>query len=77
MVYNGKTPRPVYRCDNPNLLLGQKRCIIFGGRRADKLISDAVLQAAAPLAIDAAIEAQAIVRQAMDDKRSLLEMELQ
>ncbi len=58
VVYTGRNPRPVYRCDTPNLLLGQKRCITFGGLRADKLITDAVLEVVAPFAIDAAIEAR-------------------
>ena len=54
VVYTGRTPRPVYRCDNPNLLLGQKRCITFGGARVEQLVSDAILEAVSPLAIDAA-----------------------
>lgn len=77
VVYTGRTPRPVYRCDNPNLLLGQNRCITFGGFRPDKLIADAVLEAVAPFAIDAAIEARAMLNQAAEDKRLVLEMELQ
>lgn len=68
---------PVYRCDKPNLLLGKKRCITFGGLRAGKLVTDAVLEAVAPFAIDAAIEARAMVSRTMEDKRSVLEMELQ
>lgn len=77
VVYTGRNPRPVYRCDTPNLLLGRKRCITFGGFRADKLITDAVLEAVAPFAIDAAIEARDMVNRTMEDKRSVLEMELQ
>jgi excisionase family DNA binding protein len=77
VVYTGRTPRPVYRCDNPNLLLGQKRCITFGGFRPDKLIADAALEAVAPFAIDAAIEARSMLNQAAEDKRLVLEMELQ
>jgi Recombinase/Recombinase zinc beta ribbon domain len=55
VVYAGRRPRPVYRCDNPNLLLGQKRCLTFGGARADRLVATAVLDAVQPLAIDAAL----------------------
>jgi len=61
VVYTGRKPRPVYRCDNPNLLLGRKRCITFGGARAENLVSAAVLEAVAPFAIEAAIEAQTIM----------------
>lgn len=77
VAYTGRTPRPVYRCDYPNLLLGQKRCITFGGFRAERLIADAVLDVLAPHAIEAAKEARAMVKQAMDDRKSVIEMELQ
>lgn len=63
MVYTGRTPRPVYRCDNPNLLLGLKRCTTFGGFRPDKLIADAVFEAVAPFAIEAAIKARSMLNQ--------------
>ncbi len=76
VVYAGRTHRPVYRCDNPNLLLGRKRCFTFGGARAEKLIVSAVLDAVAPLAIDAALEAQICVTKAEEDRRRLLELEL-
>lgn len=77
VVYTGRKPRPVYRCDTPNLLLGQKRCVAFGGARADKLVSDAVLEAVAPLAIEASIAAQASMSKATEEKRAVLELELQ
>ena len=77
VVYTGRTPRPVYRCDTPNLLLGQKRCITFGGARAEKLVAAALLDAVAPLAIEAAIAAQSAMSKAAQDRRSVLELELQ
>ncbi len=76
VVYAGRTHRPVYRCDNPNLLLGHKRCFTFGGARAEKLIVGAVLEAVAPLAIDAALEAQICVTKTEEERRQLLELEL-
>lgn len=76
VVYAGAKPRPVYRCDNPNLLLGRKRCITFGGARAEKLVATAVLEAVAPLAIDAAYEAQALMTKTQDERRSVIELEL-
>ena len=76
VVYAGRTHRPVYRCDNPNLLLGQRRCFTFGGARAEKLIVSAALDAVAPLAIDAATEAQVSVSKAQEDRWQLLELEL-
>lgn len=76
VVYAGRTHRPVYRCDNPNLLLGQKRCFTFGGARAETLIVSAVLEAVAPLAIEAALQAQIYMTKAEEDRRQLLELEL-
>ena len=76
VVYTGRRPSPVYRCDRLNRQLGQKRCIAFGGLRPDQLIADAVLEVLAPHAIEAAVEARAMVKQAMEDKQSVLEMEL-
>ena len=76
VVYTGRRPSPVYRCDRLNRQLGQKRCIAFGGLRPDQLIADAVLEVLAPHAIEAAVETRAMVKQAMEDKQSVLEMEL-
>ena len=73
----GRAPRPVYRCDCPNLLLGRKRCIAFGGFQSERLVTDAVLDVLAPHAIEAAKEARAIVKQATQDRKSVLGMELQ
>ena len=39
VVYTGRYPRPVYRCDRPNLQLGQQRCFGFGGKRIDEAIA--------------------------------------
>ncbi len=77
VVYTGRKPRPVYRCDTPNLLLGKKRCFGFGGARADKLVAGAVLEAVAPLAIEASIAAQACMSKAAEEKKAVLELELQ
>lgn len=77
VVYAGRTHRPVYRCDNPNLLLGRKRCLTFGGARAETLVTGAVLEAVSPLTVDAAVEAQNSVIKAQDDRRKLQELELE
>lgn len=39
VAYTGKTPRPVYRCERPNLMLGLNRCLGFGGPRIDKAVA--------------------------------------
>jgi len=77
VVYTGRKPRPVYRCDTPNLLLGQKRCVVFGGARAEKLVTAAVLEAVAPLAIEASVAAQVAMSKADEEKKAVLELELQ
>ena len=35
VAYTGRYPRPVYRCDRPNLALGLARCMSFGGIRIE------------------------------------------
>ena len=76
VVYNGRYPRPVYRCDNPNLLLGQKRCFSFGGKRIDKAIAAETLCAVAPMAIEAAMEAERMLRGEDQGRRRIAELEL-
>src|SRR5215217_5775725 len=59
VAYTGLSPgRPVYRCDRPNLMLGLPRCLGFGGPRVDAAIAGEFLRAVAPMAIDAALEAE-------------------
>jgi hypothetical protein len=47
VVYTGRYPRPVYRCDRPNLQLGQRRCFSFGGKRIDEIIAAEMLRGSA------------------------------
>ncbi len=75
VVYAGRTHRPVCRCDNPNLLVGHKRCFTSGGARAEERVVGALLEAVAPLAIDAATEAQVCVAREEEGRRQLLEPE--
>jgi excisionase family DNA binding protein len=69
VVYTGRgRARPVYRCDRPNLMLGLRRCMAFGGPRLDAAIAEEILRAVAPMAIEAALEA---------GRRHMAELELQ
>jgi len=70
-------PRPVYRCDKPNLQLGQRRCFSFGGKRIDATIAAEMLRAVAPIAIEAAAEAERMLRDEDKDRRRIAELELQ
>jgi DNA invertase Pin-like site-specific DNA recombinase len=77
VIYAGRYPRPVYRCDKPNLQLGQRRCFGFGGKRIDETIAAEMLRAVAPMAIEAAQEAERMLRDEGNDRRHIAELELQ
>jgi len=77
VVYTGRYPRPVYRCDSPNLQLGQRRCLSFGGKRIDEMVVAEMLRAVAPMAIEAAQEAERMLRNESKDRRHIAELELQ
>ena len=76
-LHQAARPRPVYRCDRPNLQLGQRRCFSFGGKRIDETIAAEMLRAVAPMAIEAAMEAERMLRVEDQDRRRIAEMELQ
>jgi DNA invertase Pin-like site-specific DNA recombinase len=76
VIYAGRYPRPVYRCDKPNLQLGQRRCFGFGGKRIDEAIAAEMLRAVAPMAIEAAQEAERMLRDEGNDRRHIAELEL-
>lgn len=78
VVYTGNArTRPVYRCDKPNLMMGLRRCMTFGGSRVDTAISKELLRAVEPLAIAAALEAERMHRKRQDDQRHILDLELE
>ena len=76
VVYNGRYPRPVYRCDTPNLQLGRKRCFGFGGKQIDAVVAGEMLRAVAPMAIEAAREAERMLREEDQDRLRIAELEL-
>ncbi len=76
VVYNGRYPRPVYRCDTPNLQLGRKRCFSFGGKQIDAVVAGEMLRAVAPMAIEAAREAERMLREQDKDRLHIAELEL-
>lgn len=78
VAYVGRGVRQaVYRCDRPNLQLGQSRCFTFGGRRPDEAIAKELLRAAQPLAIEAALQAQRRHMEVQADQRRIWGLELQ
>jgi hypothetical protein len=76
VVYTGRYPRPAYRCDTPNLQLGRKRCFGFGGKRIDDAVAGEMLRAVAPMAIEAAREAERMLKEKDQDRLRIAELEL-
>src|SRR5437763_47310 len=77
VLYTGRYPRPIYRCDEPNMQLGQRRCLSVAGKRIDETIAVEMLRAVAPMAIEAAQEAERMLRDEDQDRRRIAELELQ
>jgi excisionase family DNA binding protein len=77
VAYTGRYPRPVYRCDRPNLALGLARCMSFGGLRIDAAVSTEVLRAVEPLSIEAALQAEQTLMHSHQEQRRLIELDLQ
>src|SRR5262245_11311701 len=76
VTYNGRYPRPVYGCESPHLQLGRRRCFRLAGKRLDEAIATEMLRAVAPMAIEAAMEAELMLRDKDEDRRRIAEMEL-
>src|SRR6266478_2248051 len=69
---------PVYRCDKLNVPPGQRRhCFSFGGKRIDGIVAAEILRAVAPMAIEAAEEAERMLRDEDQDRRRIAELGLQ
>src|SRR5215211_7472516 len=78
VAYTGLSPgRPVYRCDRPNLMLGLPRCLGFGGPRIDTAIAGEILRAVAPMAIEAALEAERMQVESQVERQRIVELDLQ
>jgi hypothetical protein len=78
VVYTGRAPgHPVYRCERPNQVFGEPRCLTFGAKRVDAAIGHELLRVLEPLAIDAALEAERRYMEIKSEKRRIVELELQ
>lgn len=69
--------RPVYRCDLPNLQAGHRRCLSLGGRRIDDIVAAQMLQAVQPMAIEAAREAERMLKEQDREKQRIADLDLQ
>jgi DNA invertase Pin-like site-specific DNA recombinase len=74
VAYTGRYPRPVYRCDKPNLQLGLRCCFTVSGKRIDETIATEMLRVVAPMAIEAA---ERMLRDEDKDRQRIAELELQ
>jgi hypothetical protein len=78
VVYTGRgQARPVYRCDRPNLMLGLRRCMTFGGPRIDAAIAKEILRVVEPMAIEAALQAERRHMENQGERQHMAELELQ
>lgn len=78
VAYRGRAPgQAVYRCDRPNLQLGQPRCLSFGGTRPDLAVARELVRAVEPMAIEAALQAERRHVEVQDEQRRIVELELQ
>src|SRR5258708_2465216 len=77
VLYTGRYPRPIYRCEEPNVQLGQRRCLSVAGKRVDETIAAEMLRAVAPMAIEAAEEAERMLTDEDQDRRRIADLELQ
>jgi excisionase family DNA binding protein len=78
VAYTGRAPgRAVYRCDQPNLQLGQPRCMSFAGLRVDMAVAQELVRAVEPMAVEAALQAQRKYMQAQGEQLRIAELELQ
>jgi DNA invertase Pin-like site-specific DNA recombinase len=66
-----------YRCDNPNLMLGAPRCLTFGSSRVEAAFARELLRAVEPIAVEAALEAERLRMEKVNDRRRIIELDLQ
>lgn len=78
VVYVGRGKGyPIYRCDRSNLMLARSRCMTINGDRSDAAVTQEVLQAVAPMAIEAALEAERMHVESEAQRRQMIELDLQ
>lgn len=76
VAYYGRKGR-AYRCDNPNLMLAAARCLTFGSSRVDSVLARELLRAVEPIAVEAAIAAERLRMERVNERRHILELDLQ
>ncbi|MGH7105135.1 MAG: recombinase family protein, partial [Acetobacteraceae bacterium] len=77
VVYTGRVPRPLYRCERPNQLLGLARCMTFGAARVDAAVARELIRAVEPMAVEAAVQAERRHVEIQGEQRRMAELDLQ
>lgn len=67
----------IYRCDRSTFMLAGPRCMTTNGARTDAAVTEELLRAVAPLAIDAALEAESMYLEGEAQRRQMVELDLQ
>lgn len=75
--YTGRSAQPVYRCDRASVMLGQRRCMMFGGLRIDSAVVRELIRAVEPMAIEAATLAERRHMESQAEQQRVLELDLQ
>jgi DNA invertase Pin-like site-specific DNA recombinase len=76
--YRGRAPeQPVYRCAGRSHMYGMPRCISFSGTRVDIAIAQELMRVVEPMAIEAALEAERMHGEIVNEQRRIMELELQ
>ena len=75
--YTGRSAQPVYRCDRASVMLGQRRCMMFGGLRIDAAVVRELIRAVEPMAIEAAMLAERRHMEGQGEQQRILELDLQ
>ena len=77
VAYTGRSSgRVTYRCDH-NRMAGRPGCPRFSGARVDAAVAGEVLRVVAPMAIEAALEAERMCNETEEKQRQMVELELQ
>jgi DNA invertase Pin-like site-specific DNA recombinase len=74
VAYTGRIPQPVYRCNRFDM---PPRCMSFGGSRIDVAIAKELVRVVEPMAIEAALQAEQMHMDTLNEQRRIVELELE
>ena len=68
---------PVYRCERGNTMMAQARCMSFNGFLTDAAVTREALEAVAPMAVEAGVEAEQMQLESEAKRGQMVEKDLQ